>query len=163
MSEVTAENINVADIFAVEGAERSAEKIESIITADPKMSALMQAAETVEDVYEIVKKFAKVTLEQLKVLFQKTVDYYQQTKAALADELLDNVVGGSFSSWWSEHKRAVIGWTIFGACVVGGIIAGAIAAGPIGAVAGAIGGVATGASVAVVVNSMISFFESFPY
>ncbi len=160
MSEVAVEDINVAEIYTVPGADRCVEKIKALVEADPESSALMQTAETVEDVFAIVKKFAKVTLEQLKVLFDKTVDYLKETKAALSDEVLENVVGGGFSDWWNRNKRAVIGWSIFGACVIGGIIVGACTAGLAGAAVGLMGGAVAGGCIAAVVNTVIDVFET---
>ncbi len=160
MSELTVENINVAEMYTVPGADRSVEKIKNLIDADPEASALIETAETVEDVFAIVKKFAKVTLEQLKVIFEKTVDYFKESKAVLADELLDNVVGGGLFDWWKKNRRDIVGWACFGACVLGGIIIGACTGGIGGAVVGAIGGGLAGATVGAVVNSVIDVFET---
>ncbi len=147
MGEVAVENINVAEILNAEGAAERVEQVKAALAADPKASLLMKTAETAEDVYEIIKGFAKATLEQVKVIFQKTVDYYKQAKVELSDELLDNVVGGwSFSSWWNQNKSDIIGGAIFATCLIGGVIIGACTGGLGGAVIGAAAGFAIGAT-----------------
>ncbi len=146
MSEVTVENINVAEVFGTEDAMERVEKVKAALTADPEVGALVKAAQTVEDVFEIVKKFAKVTLDQTKVLFKKIVDYFKENKAELSDETLENVVGGSFSDWWNKKKADIIGGIVFAACLVGGVVIGACVGGPAGAVVGAAAGFVIGAT-----------------
>lgn len=145
MSEAV-EKLNVAEILGAEGAAERVEKIKAAIAADPEASALAKAAETAEDVYEIIKKFCKATLAQVKEVFRQTVDFYKQAKAELSDEVLDNVVGGwSFSSWWNNNKSDIIGGTIFAVCLLGGIVIGACTGGLGGAVVGAAVGFTVGA------------------
>ncbi len=147
MSAVAVEDIHVAEILGAEGAAERVEKVKAAIAADPEASALASAAETAEDVYEIIKKFCKATLEQVKEIFRQTVDFYKQAKAELSDEVLDNVVGGwSLSSWWKKNKADIIGGTILGACFIGGIIIGACTGGLGGAVVGAAAGLVVGAA-----------------
>ncbi len=139
------ENVNVADILGTADAMQRVEKVKEAISADAEVSALVKAAETVEDVYEIVKRFAKVTLEEMKVLFQKTVDYFKETKAALSDEVLENISGGGIVDWWNRHKKDIICGAIIVGCVVGGIALGACTGGLGGAVLGACAGLVVGA------------------
>ncbi len=147
MSEVAVENINVADILGVEGATEKVEQVKAALEADLEVSLLVKAAETVEDVYEIVKRYSKATLEQVKVLFEKTVDYFKETKSVLADEVLDNVVGGwSFSNWWNKNKAFVLGGVVFVACVAAGAVVGACLGGAAGALGGAAIGVVVGSA-----------------
>ncbi len=147
MSEVAVENINVADILGAEGATEQVEQVKAALEADPEVSLLVKAAETVEDVYEIVKRYSKATLEQVKVLFEKTVDYFKETKSVLADEVLDNVVGGwSFSNWWNKNKAFVLGGVVFVACVAAGAVVGACLGGAAGALGGAAIGVVVGSA-----------------
>ncbi len=137
MSEVAVENINVADILGAEGATEKVEQVKAALEADPEVSLLVKAAETVEDVYEIVKRYSKATLEQVKVLFEKTVDYFKETKAILVDEVLDNVVGGwSFSNWWNKNKAFIVGAAVLVACVAVGTVVGAVTGGVAGAMVG---------------------------
>ncbi len=153
MSEIAVENINVADILGAEGAVESVEQVKAAIESDAEVSALVKAAQSVEDVFEIVKKYAKATFEQVKVLFEKTVDYFKETKAALSDEVLDNVVGGwSLSTWWNENKANIIGTTIFLTCVAAGAV--------IGGCLGGFGGACAGAAVGVFVGTCMGLSTS---
>lgn len=141
------EKIDVAGILSSEGVDKKVEQVKDILESVPEVNVLMKAAETVEDVYEIVKKFSKATFEQVKEIFEQAVDYYKQSKAVLTDEILDNVVGGwSFSSWWNKNKADIIGGAIFATCVIGGVIIGACTGGLGGAVVGAAAGLVIGAA-----------------
>ncbi len=154
-NEAAIENINVAEILGSEKAELAMQEVEQAINADPEASALMKAAQTVEDVYEIVKRYAKATLEQVKYIFNETVDYFKEAKAVLADEVLDNVVGGGFLSWWKENKAKVIFGVVAVACTVAGLAIGAATFGlggavvglGVGAIVGLVGGMAAGKAV----------------
>ncbi len=160
MSEAAVEHINVADILGAKDAMEQVEKVEAALSADAEVSALVKAAQTVEDVYEIVKKFAKATLEQTKVLFQKTVDYFKETKAVLADEVLDHVSGGwSLSQWWSEHKAKIIAGALVVACVVTGVVVGACTAGLGGAIAGGVIGFYAGLGAGAIGSSVTNAIE----
>ncbi len=151
MSEVVIEKIDVAGILSSEGVDEKVEQVKDILESVPEVNVLMKAAETVEDVYEIVKKFSKATFEQVKEIFEQAVDYYKQSKAVLTDEILDNVVGGwSFSQFWSQNKGFVVGAAVFVASIVTGAVAGAVVAGPLGAAAGALGGLVAGVMLGVI-------------
>ncbi len=160
MSEIAVENVNVADILGHEEAEAGLEKVKAALEADPEISALMKVADTIEDVYEIVKRFSKATFEQVKVLFKKTVDYLKETKAILSDEVLDNVSGGWFlSDWWHKAKSTVVGTVIMVSCIVAGTVAGACVGGLGGAVCGACVGALAGAAIAYTTCEIIDSVE----
>lgn len=145
MSEIAVEDINVAEILSAEKAAEGVEKVKEALASDPEVGALVKAAESIEDVYEIVKKFSKATFEQVKVIFQKTVDYFKEAKTELSDEVLDSVVGGwSLSSWWNKNKAEVIGVAVWVACIGIGVIAGACTGGLGGALVGGCVGVVAG-------------------
>ncbi len=145
MSEIAVENINVAEILGAEKAAEGVEKVTAVLKADPEVGALVKAANSIEDVYEIVKKFSKATFEQVKVIFQKTVDYFHESKAELSDAVLDNVVGGwSLSSWWNKSKAEVIGVAVWVACIGIGVAVGACTGGLGGALVGGCVGVVAG-------------------
>ena len=137
---VTVENINVAEVMDREGAKEAAEKLLDSMEKNPAIAKLLDAAETVEDAYEVAKNYLKMKLEDFKVLFNKTVDYFKEAKTALSDEMMDNIVGGSwFSNFWESSKRSIISTLI----VVGATVAGAAIGFAVGGFAGACyGGVA---------------------
>ncbi len=136
-TETYVEKINVAALMESEGALEVQEKLEALLDADPEASALVESASSVEDVYQIIKRFIDVTLEQVKIAFQKSVDYFRESKTELADEALDNVVGGwSLSSWWGKYKKAVIMVAEVALAAAVGLAIGAVTFGAGGAVAG---------------------------
>ncbi len=138
-NELALEDINVAEILDQEAVKEASAKLKEAIEADPEANEMVQAAESVEDVYAVVKHFANVTLEQMKVIFHKVVDYFKGPKTELPDEVLDNVAGGwSFSSWWKENKvNVAVAGAIVGACLLG-IATGGLFLGAAGAAAGAV-------------------------
>ncbi len=148
-NELTAENINVAEFMEREEMTVAMHKMEEVVDADPEASALLEKAESIEDVYHFMKHFAQVTMEQVKVIFKKTVDYFKETKAELADDVLDHVSGGwGFPSSWGAWKKDILmAATILGCAVLCAAI-GAATFGVGGAIAGVVIGVATG----VIVN-----------
>ncbi len=151
MSEIAVENIDVAGLLSSKGVDEKVEQVKEILESVPEVNALMKAAETVEDVYEIVKKFSKATFEEVKMIFEKACDYYKETKAVLTDEILDNVAGGfSLSDLWADNKPFVIGASVFLASIVIGATAGAVVAGPLGAAAGALGGLVAGVGLGII-------------
>ncbi len=157
MSELAVENVNVADILGAEGAEENLEKVKEAIVSDAEVGPLVKAAQTVEDVYEIVKRFSKATLEQVKVIFEKTVDYFKETKVELSDEVLDNVAGGGFNffKFWDNFKEGIVaGCIMVGCTVVGGVI---------GACVGGLGGAVAGACVGALVGAVAASGSSFAF
>ncbi len=146
------EEIDVAKVMAVESAKEAAKKLEAAMEADPEINGLMEAAETVEDMFVVAKKFITITLEQFKVVCQKTLDFFKQDKAIVGDEMLDSVSGGGWSEFWNKVKKPLAAIGIIVACTAVGIAAGAALGGflgaPIGGVAGFAGGIIWGVNVA---------------
>ncbi len=151
---VDLEKVNVAEILNQEEAKQQVEEIATALEANPAAMKALNAVETVEDAYQMIKKIVKIKLEQFKVLFNKTVDYFKESKVALEDETLEYVAGGSLYSWFTEHKRAIV----FGAfVVVGALCAFSFAIGTCGiglaALAGCAGGIG-GAVVGAIANEL---------
>ncbi len=126
--------------------ETMQQKMDALTTAmeeDPVMMKLVNAAKTVEDMYEITKSFIKVTLDDFKKVFWKVADYFSADKAVISDDILDDVVGGwSFSSLFGSayEKIKCIGGCIAGAALMlGGVALGVtmiVVGGPVGVAAG---------------------------
>ncbi len=122
-----------------EKVQKGMEDFVASVQQDSALMKIIDAAKTVEDMFEITKTFCKVTFEQFKSLFQQAADYLSSDKAVLADEMLDDVVGGwSLSSWFSSNVEKIkcVG-AIAGAFVLGatfGVLGGAMIAvgGPLG-------------------------------
>lgn len=154
---IDVEKINVAEILDREESKAQSEHLLAAFEANPAAMKVLEAVETVEDAYQIVKHAAKVTLEQFKVIFDKTVNYFKDDKVALEDETLDYVAGGSgwFSQVWNKWKKQIVMGATIVACTVAGIAIGAAVGGLEGALmggcAGAIIGTAVGAGAAQLV------------
>ncbi len=142
------EEIDVAKIMARDGAEEAAKKVEEIMAADPKVNALMEAAQTAEDAYQAVKTFLKVKWEDFKIVFQKTMDYFKEDKLALDDEVLNSVSGGGWSEFWNKIKKPLTAVAVVAFMAVCGAVIGFDVAGPIGAAVGAVVGTVAGIGVA---------------
>ena len=156
---VTVENINVAEVMDREGVQEATEKILDSMGKNPVIAKLLEAAETVEDAYEVTKNYLKIKLEDFKVLFNKTVDYFKEAKTELSDEVMNSVVGGSFGSWWNKWKKAVIATAIVVGVVALGVASGGVALGLIGATAstvlGTVGSVSLSAGVCAGVTEVL--------
>lgn len=125
-----------------------ADFVESV-QKDSVLMPLIEAAQTVEDMFNITKKYLQVTFAEFKNLFKQAVDYFSADKVALADEMLDDVVGGwSLSGWFKSNVEkikcvgAIVGAFALGAAVgvLGGMMIGV--GGPIGGLLGVAGVVA---------------------
>ena len=154
MSEaVTVENINVAEVMDREGAKEAAGKLLNAMEAEPAVAKLLEVAETVEDAYAVVKNYLKMKLEDFKVLFNKTVDYFKEAKTALSDEMMDNIVGGSWlGDFWNKYKKAIISTVIVVGAIAASAATGGALAGVAGAVIGGVVGAAGGAGCAIAYN-----------
>ncbi len=151
--EMTVENVNVAEVMADEKAREAAEKLEAALEANPEDNALMEAAQSAEDMYQVAKKYISIKLEEFKVLFQKTVDYFKQDKVALQDEVLDSVAGGwSLSNFWNTYKKKIIAVAIVVGTTAAGIAIGAAVGGLGGALLGGAIGFAAGATIVAVMQ-----------
>ena len=142
---VTVENINIAAIMESEAGKKAEAKLTEVMESNPVVSKLVKAAETVEDAYQIAKEYFTMKFEEFKVLFDRTVNYFKESKAELSDEVLDNVVGGwSFSGFWNEYKEKIIKTAFVVACAAAGVAIGVMTGGLggalLGGVVGALGG-----------------------
>ncbi len=146
--------ITFGDMMADEQMQQKMDTLVEAMEKDPVMMKIVEAAKTVEDMYEITKSFIKVTFEDFKKVFRQVTDYFSSDKAALSDEILDDVVGGwSLSNLFgsaTEKIKCIAGciggaalmWAGIGLgmtlCIIGG--PGGVAAGLTVAAAGLIGG-----------------------
>ncbi len=145
---IDVEKVNVAEILSREESKAQGEKLLAAFEANPAALEVLEAVETVEDAYQIVKNAVNITLEQFKVLFDKTVDYFKESKAVLDDNTLECVAGGwSLSNWWNQNKKQIVMCTTIVACAAIGIAVGAAIGGLEGALVGGCVGTAAGATV----------------
>ncbi len=147
--------LDINAMMADEVQAANVEKIEAALEQDTEGCALLDAAKSVEEVYDVVKRYLTMKFEAFKAIFEDALDYLKQDKAAIPDETLDCVVGGA--SWlntaWNWLKRkgtAIVIGAVAGA-VIGGI-GGAALGGPIGFIPGTVVGAVVGAIVGAVVG-----------
>ena len=129
------------------------EEIQKILENDSVISKLMEAAQGIQDAYEIVKKFVTVKYETFKALCMDVLDYFNEDKVALSDETMDAVVGGGFfGNLWNKCKKVVISVGVGVLCGLGAAALTVAAAGVIIGTGGA-GTIAVAAAVGAVVGT----------
>ena len=91
-------------------------QLQDLIEKDTVANAIMEKAQDFKDMYEVVKRYVDVKLEQFKSILQDTLEYFSSQKTALSDDVLECVAGGSwFSDAWNWTKRnwkAVVTMTV---------------------------------------------------
>lgn len=128
---------------AIEQNEVQVQEMLQKLEKDPATSRIMEAAETVEEMYEAAKQYISVKLDEFKAMFDDVLGYYDK-KTKLSDEDMDFIVGGSWKSFWNKFKKVALAAVI----VVGTIAACAATAGLAGAAIGAAGAAIAGTAVA---------------
>ena len=129
------------------------EEIQKILENDSVISKLMEAAQGIQDAYEIVKKFVTVKYETFKALCMDVLDYFNEDKVALSDETMDAVVGGGFfGDLWNKYKKVVVSVGVGVLCGLGAAALTVAAAGVIIGTGGA-GTIAVAAAVGAVVGT----------
>ncbi len=153
MTNVAAADINVAAVMSREENQSAVEQLKAAMEANPAVNQMLEAAQSVEEMYAAVKEYISLKLEDFQVLFDKTVEFFKGPKVQLEDDMMECVAGGwSLSGFWNKYKRAicatvvVAGIAAIGAAagVVVGVTAAMLAGGSLvtgGAIGGAIGGV----------------------
>ena len=129
------------------------EEIQKILENDSVIGKLMEAAQGIQDAYEIVKKFVTVKYETFKALCMDVLDYFNEDKVALTDETMDAVVGGGFfGDLWNKYKKVVVSVGVGVLCGLGAAALTVAAAGVIIGTGGA-GTIAVAAAVGAVVGT----------
>ena len=135
------------ELMENETVKKGTADVMAVIEKDPEAMKLIDAADTVEGLYEVTKRYLQIAWEDFKKVFADTMDYLTSAKTALNDEVLDNVVGGwSISGFFNNLSKK----TLCVACmVVGAAVAAASATlaftavavgGPVGALVGTVVG-----------------------
>ena len=116
-----AETMTFEEGMAQETTRENMVKVYNYMETDSVVMKLIEAAKTVEDMYEAAKHFVQMKFEDFKLLLERTADYFSSPKAVLPDEMLDSVAGGwSFGSLFSSISKKA--WCIAG-CVAGAVTA----------------------------------------
>ena len=157
-----AEAMTFSEMMERDGAQEGLDNLVEALEADSVTMKLLDAAKTIEDMYEVSKKYIRLKFEDFKKVFQMAVDYFSSPKAALADEVLDDVVGGwSLSSIYdslSQKAKCIAGCIAGGLMIAGGVLVGGTCialGGPIGVAGGlAVGAAGIGFGVNMIVNAV---------
>ncbi len=98
---------------------------------DIENDKIVAAAETIEQAYEGIKKYANITLEALKAGYEaikaKVIGLFEevQAKRELTDEELDIVAGGGIG-WKKIFKKVLVGAAVVGLAAAGLGLAGLV-------------------------------------
>ncbi len=117
-------NIDVAQIMSHEDNKNAVEQIRAAFESNPAVSQMLDAAQSVEDMYEAIKEYFSLKLEDFKVMYDKAVDFLKSPKAKLEDDVMECVIGGSWSSVWNGFKKT--------ACAVAVVTAMSVLGGAVG-------------------------------
>ncbi len=134
-----AEAMTVNEFMENEEIKQGMDNLVAAMEKDAATMKLAEAAETVEDLYQITKRFVQMTFEDFKKVFRLVADYFTADKTEIADEILDDVVGGwSLSGWFKKNANklaCVAGCIASVGAIVGGLALGGamiVFGGPIG-------------------------------
>lgn len=151
---VAAVDVNIAEMMSNQENQSAAEKLQAAMEANPVLSQLMDAAQTVDDMYQVVKECVAIKIEDFRILMDKTINYFKGDKVKLDDELLDCVDGGGwFGDFWNKHKRTICAVVVVAGMAVLGAAAGAVIGVTACVLAGT--GLATGGCVGAAVGGVI--------
>ena len=117
-------DVDVATMIGTEEAKAGVEKLRAAMEANPVLNKVLDAAESIEDMYQVAKCYFEVTLEDFKILMNKTIEFFKSPKVKLEDEMMDCVVGGwSFGNFWNKYKKVIISAAIIAgvAAITGGL------------------------------------------
>ncbi len=154
MTNVAVADINVAEVMSHEENQNAVEQLKAAMEANPVVSQMMEAAQSVEEMYASVKEYISMKLEDFKVLFDKTIEFFKGPKVQLEDDMMECVVGGwSFSNFWNKYKRAICATVVVAGVALIGAATGAV----VGATAVVLAGTSmvTGVSVGATIGGVI--------
>ncbi len=117
----------LADFLQADDTKERALRVQEVLEKDPAVKAELDAAASIEDLYEVFKRYLVMKFEDFKKLCTSITDSFRKEKMALSDETMDAVVGG-WSLWGfvEKYKTVIIATAIVVGCAV---TAGALGAG----------------------------------
>ncbi len=142
---------NVAAVMNDSVAVAEIKRFQATMEADPVVGRLMEAAETVEDMYKVAKRYIQIKFEDFHQIFNEAMDYFKGSKVELDDEVMECVVGGRWKGWKIFKKIAMV--AVAAAIAVGVVAAaavtGGVACGLVGAAGAFVHGFVTGSAITV--------------
>ena len=118
------EDVNVANLLGTEEAKAGVEKFRTAMEANPVLNKVLEAAKSIEDMYQVAKCYLDIKLEDFKILMNKTADYFKSPKIKLEDDMMECVVGGwDIGGFWNKYKKVIISAAIIAgvAAITGGL------------------------------------------
>ena len=129
MNNVAVANIDVAQMMSCEDNQNALEQMKSALDANPALSHMVYAAQSIEEMYESLKEYMSLKLEDFKVVFAKAFAYIVPPKTRLDDDTMDCVAGGGYLHDWKDLqvniKKAVICAAILAGLLIVGTATGA--------------------------------------
>ena len=103
---------NVAEIMEVRENKILAGRLHELLDRDVLVAKMVKEARDVRDLYEAIKKYTTMKLEDFKHTLNAALAYLAPPKLALADADMEYVIGGGFWSsvgnWFKENWKAVL-------------------------------------------------------
>lgn len=130
--------IDTRMIMQSEGFDDKVKAQMQAMAENPVVNQLMEAAETIEDMYQVAKHYVQITFDKFAELYESATNFYKE-KTELSDDTMEAVIGGA--SFWKWVKRIAVATAV----VVAVAAACALTAGAAGAIAGVAGAAAHGA------------------
>lgn len=135
MSYAAVADINVAQIMSHEDNRNAVGQVKAVFESNPAVSQMLDAAQSVEDMYHAIKEYINLKLEDFKVIYDKSVEFLKSPKAKLEDNIMECIVGGlTGADVWNGFKKTVCAvatvtaMSVLGAAAGVGIGVGVIAA-----------------------------------
>lgn len=129
MNNVAVANIDVAQMMSCEDNQNALEQMKAALDANPALSHMVYAAQSIEEMYESLKEYMSLKLEDFKVVFAKAFAYIVPPKTRLDDDTMDCVAGGGYLHDWKDLqvniKKAVICAAILAGLLIVGTATGA--------------------------------------
>ena len=119
--------VNMEALMADAEAKNYIETVQSKMEENAEVNALIEKAASLEDLFEVAKKYVTMKFEAFKAICHDAFAYFgKEDKVALPDETMDAVVGGSWlGNLWNKCKKVVT------AVAVGVVLGGIVAAGAV--------------------------------
>lgn len=108
MSNVAAANINIAEIMNQENIQNAVEQLKETLELNPAIQQMIDAAQSLDEMYMSLKDYISLKLEDFKVVFYKAVEYIVPSKTRLEDDMMDCVSGGGkYLDKYVEFKKDI--------------------------------------------------------
>lgn len=110
MSNVAAANINVAEMMSYGEIQEAVEELKATLESNPAVGQMIDAAQSLEEMYESMKDYIGMKLEDFKVVFHKAVAFVTGPKTKLEDDMMESVAGGStYLKDYRDFKKSAKG------------------------------------------------------